>query len=290
MPRNNVRADSRFQKAVEYQIKNPNLTVCDAMKLADFSLREREDKAKYMMVIRLLNKTKKDDFVTPPALPSITVSRSSSDLISSVTMSADGGGVGVTSAPAKKAKRVRSTATAKQMLRKAAYEKKNEYNTAFKRATIVYAREKGKDDGLSARKVADMIKNDCGIDLCPRTIQKKVKEGEIGCSPLRRGPKGNIPELHYRNLCTAFESFVTINQLNGNMRVCSVKKYGPLIFKVAYGGHEGASRRKLLNRVLRDTACNFNKRKSHSAEDRRIRWTNQMRRMRRNPGHHYRRN
>ena len=162
-----MRADSRFQKAVEYQIKNPNLTVYDSMKLADFSLREREDKAKYMMVLRLLNKTKKDDFVTPPAQLSITtVSRSSSDLISSVTMSADGVGVGVTSAPAKKAKHVRSTATAKQMLRKAAFEKKNEYNTAFKRATIVYAREKGKDDGLSARAVADMIRNDCGIDLC----------------------------------------------------------------------------------------------------------------------------
>jgi len=193
-----VRADSRFQKAVEYQIKNPNLTVCDAMKLADFSLREREDKAKYMMVIRLLNKTKKDDFVTPPAQLSITLSRSSSDLISSVTMSADGGGVGVTSVPAKKAKHVRSTATAKQMLRKAAFEKKNEYNTAFKRATIVYAREKGKDDGMSARTVADLIRNNCGIDLCRRTIQKKVKEGKIGCSPLRRGPKGNIPELHYK--------------------------------------------------------------------------------------------
>ena len=165
MPRNNVRADSCFQKAVEYQIKNPNLTVCDAMKLADFSLREREDKAKYMMVIRLLNKTKKDDFVTPPAQLSITMSRSSSDLISSVTMSADGG-VGVTSAPAK-ATRVRSTATATQMRCKAALEKKNEYNTAFKRATIVYAREKGKDDGMSARLVADLIRNDCGISLCP---------------------------------------------------------------------------------------------------------------------------
>ncbi len=47
MPRNNARADSCFQKAVEYRIKNPNLTVCDAMKLADFSLREREDMAKY---------------------------------------------------------------------------------------------------------------------------------------------------------------------------------------------------------------------------------------------------
>jgi len=132
MPRNNVRADSRFQKAVEYQIRNPNLTVCDAMKLDDFSLWEREDKAKYMMVIRLLNKSKKDDFVTPPAQLSVTVSRSSSDLLSSVTMSAD---CGVTSAPAKKAKRVRSTATAMQMHRKAAFEKKNEYNTAFKRGS-----------------------------------------------------------------------------------------------------------------------------------------------------------
>ena len=273
MPRNNVRADSRFQKAVEYQIKNPNLTVCDAMKLADFSLREREDKAKYMMVIQLLNKTKKDDFVTPPAQLSITVSRSSSDLLSSITMSADGG---ITSAPAKKAQHVRSTATAMQLRCVAALEKKNKYFTAFKCATavFVYVWEKGNGDDMSARTVAELIRNDCGIDLCPRTIQKKVKEGEIGCSPLRRGPKGNIPELHYKNLCTAFESFVIINQLNGNMRVCSAKKYGPLIFKVVYGDHEGASRTKLLNRVLRDTACNLNKCKSHNAEDRRIRWTN----------------
>ena len=121
-----MRADSRFQKAVEYQIKNPNLTVCDAMKLADFSLREREDKAKYMMVIRLLNKTKKDDFVTPPAQQSITVSRSNSEPMSSVTMSADRDSV-VTSAPAKKAKFPRSTATAMQLRHVAALEKKNKY-------------------------------------------------------------------------------------------------------------------------------------------------------------------
>ena len=42
-----MRADSRFQKVVEYQINNPNLEVRDTMKLANFSLREREDKAKY---------------------------------------------------------------------------------------------------------------------------------------------------------------------------------------------------------------------------------------------------
>ena len=99
---------------------------------------------------------------------------------------------------------------------------------------FVYAWEKGKGDGMSSRTVAELIQNDCGISLCPRTIQKKVKEGKIGCLPLRRGPKGNIPELHYNNLCAAFESFVTINQTNGNMRTCSGKKYGPLIFMVVY--------------------------------------------------------
>ena len=78
-----MRADARFQKAIEYQVKN-HLTVCDAMKLADFSLREREDKAKYMMVLWLLNKTKKNDFVTPPAQSITTVSRSISE---PVTMS-----------------------------------------------------------------------------------------------------------------------------------------------------------------------------------------------------------
>ena len=59
MHRNNVRVDSRFQKAVEYQLKNPNLTIRDAMKLANFSLWEQEDKSKYVMVVSLLNKTKK---------------------------------------------------------------------------------------------------------------------------------------------------------------------------------------------------------------------------------------
>ncbi len=63
----------------------------------------------------------------------------------------------------------------------------------------------------------DLIRVDTGVELCVRTVQKKVKEGEIGCSPLRGGPKGNIPERHYNNLLMAFESFVCINQIDGNV-------------------------------------------------------------------------
>ena len=138
-----------------------------------------------MMDVCLLNKAKKDYFATPPAQKSITVNRSNSEPISSLTMSADSI---VTSAPAKKAKIPPSTATAMQLRLVAALEKKNEYNTVFKSVTVVCAREKGKGGGISARTVAELIRNDCGISICPRTIQKKVKEGKIGCSPLRCGP------------------------------------------------------------------------------------------------------
>ena len=90
MPRNNVQADSRFQKAVEYLLKNPTLTVQDGMKLANFSQGEQNDKAKYMMVICLWNKSQKDDFVTPLSYLISAVSRQNTEeTISTVTMSAE---------------------------------------------------------------------------------------------------------------------------------------------------------------------------------------------------------
>jgi hypothetical protein len=64
----------------------------------------------------------KDDFVTPPAQLITTVSMSNSKPISSITMSAADSSV--TSAPAKKVKIIRSTATTMQMCRMAALEKK----------------------------------------------------------------------------------------------------------------------------------------------------------------------
>jgi hypothetical protein len=85
-----------------------------------------------MMVLWLLNKTKKDDFVTPPIQSITTVSRSISE---PVTMSSADSSL-VTSALAKKAKNVHSTATAMQMHRTAALEKKIEYNKVCGIATV----------------------------------------------------------------------------------------------------------------------------------------------------------
>jgi hypothetical protein len=59
--------------------------------------------------------------------------------------------------------------------------------------------EKGKGkDGLLAKGVCTLIKKAFKVDLCPRTIQKKVKSGDTGISPLRRGPKGMMDKLHLK--------------------------------------------------------------------------------------------
>ena len=87
MPRNNVQADSRYQKTVEFLCKNPNLTVWDTIQLANCLPQEWEDKVKYMMLTCMWKKTNTDDFVTPPSLP-IAVSRgSTSEPLSLVTIS-----------------------------------------------------------------------------------------------------------------------------------------------------------------------------------------------------------
>jgi hypothetical protein len=83
----------------------------------------------------------------------------------------------------KKAKRVRMTGSAAQSMRTARLHEKKKYNHAFNRATIVYAREKQKKGGLSARGVTELVKNEYNVDVCPRTVQVYGKKGNIGMSP-----------------------------------------------------------------------------------------------------------
>jgi hypothetical protein len=137
IPRSNVRADSRYQKALEYLVKNPNLTVQVGMKLANFSPQEREDKSKYMMVNCLLNKARNNHFRTPPAQLIAFTTMPSSKPISSITTTTAAEST-VSSPPPQKATIPCSTATAAQLCCVVAAQKKREYNKAFKRATVVY--------------------------------------------------------------------------------------------------------------------------------------------------------
>ncbi len=77
---------------------------------------------------------------------------------------------------------------------------------------------------MLAKGVCRLIKEAFKVNLCPRTIQNKVKSGDIGLSPLRRGPKGMMDELNFKNLCVVAESCIVINQNSGNSRECTFRK------------------------------------------------------------------
>ena len=143
-----------------------------------------------------MNKTKsKKNITTPP--PSSTTVLAEETPVSTVSN---------TSGSVPTVKRIRLTSRAAQMCRAGVGQEKKNINEAFKRATTIYAREREKDEGgMSAKAVAELIENETGVKLCKRTIQMKVKEGNIGTSPLRRGPKGRIPDRHYCNLCLAHQ-------------------------------------------------------------------------------------
>jgi hypothetical protein len=203
MPKINAGAYSRIDKAIVALTKYPNMTIPEAMKLADFTPPEILCKAKYMWVYwraeKILNRSKA--FLTPPTTRSVTSPPSPP-----------------VASPPNKVKRTRWPAAATQARRAQKLHKKQQYNNAFKHATIAYAREKAKGkSGMPARMVTEIVWNEFKVNLCPRTIQKKVKDGAVGVLPLRRGPKGFIPEHYFNNLCIAFETFIHINQMNGNM-------------------------------------------------------------------------
>jgi hypothetical protein len=280
MPKNVARADGRFKQAVGYLKKYTNMTLPDAMKLDDFSVQEQACHAKCMVLHRLWKKqkgVKNDSHTTPPPCPVVVVNIFEKGTPSSVTdESANEQASSLVSQqehPMPKIQRIRLPVKAAQVRRAEAAKKKRELHTAFKRATIIYDRERQKPDGMSAQSVVDLIKNETGVELSRRTIQQKVNDGNVGTSPLRRGPKVYIPKRQHRNLCIAYKSFVTINQLNGQLRVCRPKRDGPLVNKVIYGTINEDDWVTLFNRVQNDTAIKLRRQKAKSAEDRRIRWT-----------------
>ena len=180
MPKINARADSRVNKAIVALTEYPNMTIPEAMKLADFTPPEILCKAKYMWVYRraekILNRSKA--FLTPPTMRCVEV-------VSGVSMSTLSSSESVTSPPSpppvasppNKVKRTRWPAAASQARRAQKLHKKQQYNKAFKHATIAYAREKAKGiSGMSARMVTEIVRNEFKVNLCPRTIQKKVKD------------------------------------------------------------------------------------------------------------------
>ena len=114
----------------------------------------------------------------------------------------------------------RTTAQVKQVNRTAQKQKEEQNKKAFKHATIWYAREKSKQEErwMSAHSVVTQVNKEFNVNLSRRSVARFVQEGKIGHSPQKPGPKGDIPEHHFRNLCKAVESFVAIQNINDTNR------------------------------------------------------------------------
>mmetsp|Transcript_29187 Transcript_29187/g.35575 ORF Transcript_29187/g.35575 Transcript_29187/m.35575 type:complete len:83 (-) Transcript_29187:46-294(-) len=70
---------------------------------------------------------------------------------------------------------------------------KEKTKQARKYATQLYANSQMPGEKpLSAKKVMEIVEKKLGVSVAIQTIQRHFKEGRVGTSPKKRGPKGNF--------------------------------------------------------------------------------------------------
>jgi hypothetical protein len=154
--------------------------------------------------------------------------------------------------PKPKPGKTRRTAGAIQKWRVNTFDANEHKKRTFKRATSWYGRELEKGtSSLSSYKISKRVKLDFdGVGPDPIMIQRYVKKGIVGHSPLKPGILSDVPKWAYSSLCMAFESYICINQLNRRDDVLTLKKLRATVNKTLQHDYK----RKLLNHVLLSTA------------------------------------
>lgn len=180
----------------------------------------------------------------------------------------------------KKVKHVRHTSSAAQQIRQNKLAAKAKYIVAFKKATTMYKNETekpndtiGKLSAEAVEKVVEkVVEKETKIRVPARSIQKAVKTGREGLSPLKQGCPGKIPETTFNHMANAFESYIKINQLNGTGGDISSSKLFHVL-KQCTKDNSGCDCNALLKRLKNATATDINCGRSNNAEERRVRWT-----------------
>jgi hypothetical protein len=170
MSRNEANLKAMAKKASQVLKDHPTLKVPEAMRVAKFTLEESKDRTLQMRVRRLMDKTP----------TSITVSQSpsqtnASSLTSTSTMTGP------------KSKTIRLTSVAAGQKRVNDHAAMTLKKAAHKKATTIYNSELKKPQGLSAKKVSQLVLGEFGVEIKPRTIQREIQEGRVGVSPKKMG-------------------------------------------------------------------------------------------------------
>ena len=124
---------------------------------------------------------------------------------------------------------------------------------------------------MSAKGVIAKIEEDYGVKIAKSTLSRYVAEGDVGTSPKKPGNPGAISEWVFQSLCTAFSSFIKINQLNAREVENDRKNLKARVLRVME--KEQYVTGKLLDRILDETDIDLLSNVSENVEDRRVRWT-----------------
>ena len=125
----------------------------------------------------------------------------------------------------------------------------------------------------SANAIADNIKAEKGVEVSSKTLRNYVNAGKAGVTPLKRGTKGSIPPRAYKALCGAFESYVKLSAVDGDVditRPTLTKLVNTCINKMP---DEKRLRRNLLERIQNDLAGTIDIGLPSLVEKRRETWT-----------------
>ena len=147
---------------------------------------------------------------------------------------------------------------------------------AFKVATLTLSKERKKTDGLNSVQICTAVNETFGTTLQPKRIRNSVNAGKIGVSPVRRGPKGYIPDFDFKLFATAMETYTIIRQIGrtGCPNRQELKKTVNAVANSKEGTPTRSQDDTLINRLLNKMPVDImTTGKANKAEERRVAWT-----------------
>ena len=113
-------------------------------------------------------------------------------------------------------RRIRATAKQAQQMRVNKKKLSENKSAAHIKATLIYEEQKQMTNGMSAAEVVTIVNREYGTNINHRTVQRYVQKGKAGLPPVNSGPPpGRLADSTFNVILTAFESYVQINQPNG---------------------------------------------------------------------------
>ena len=126
---------------------------------------------------------------------------------------------------------------------------------------------------MSQIKIVERINKHVGTNVSSKTVSQMVREGRIHVSPLKRGPAGHFPKVQSEAMCTAFVTFVKLEQANSKkqLTLSELSKRVNAMINAAKGFSK--SRTDLTRKLKEAMADQFQIDQRNQQEARRLLWT-----------------